>query len=98
VIIPVFESMVGLTSSKALMSSLAHLKDVKKLPGVFIATSPSEFKDQLSELISKDFRIKPTKELDFFVNWTQGTFLKNLTNAIFKIEKMNANSDSLNST
>jgi len=98
VIIPVFESMVGLTSSKALMSSLAHLKDVEKLPGVFIATSPSEFKDQLSELISKDFRIKPTEELDFFVNWTQGTFLKNLTDAIFKIKKMNANWDSLNST
>jgi hypothetical protein len=85
VIIPVFTNMVGLTTSKTLMSSLAHLKDLNKLPGVFIATSASEFNDQLTRLIVKDSRIKPTKELDFFINWTQSSFLNNLSDAIFKI-------------
>lgn len=85
VLIPVFTNMVGLTTSKALMSSLAHLKDLNTLPGVFIATSASEFKDQLTQLIVKDSRIEPTKEFDFFINWTPSSFLRNLTDAIFKI-------------
>ena len=89
VIIPVFTNMVGLTTSKALMSSLAHLKDLNKLPGVFIATTASEFKNQLTQLILKDSRIKPTKELDFFINWTQKSFLSNLADAIFNITNRN---------
>jgi hypothetical protein len=79
VIIPVFKEMIGLTSSKSLMDSLAHLKDVEKLPGVFIANSPSELIDQLSKLLEEDFRITPTEHLDYFVNWSQGSFLENLT-------------------
>jgi hypothetical protein len=79
VIIPVFNEMVGLTSSKALMNSLAHLKDIENLPGVFIANSPSEFIDQLSNLLEQDLRIAPTEYLDYFVNWSQGSFLENLT-------------------
>jgi hypothetical protein len=87
VIIPVFDEMVGLTSSKALMNSLAHLKDIGKLPGVYIANSPSEFKDQLSNLIEQDLRIAPTKYLDHFVNWSQGTFLENLIAMIDEITR-----------
>lgn len=79
VIIPVFNEMVGLTSSKVLMKSLAHLKDIENLPGVFIANSPSEFIDQLSNLLEQDLRVAPTEHLDYFVNWSQKSFLENLT-------------------
>jgi hypothetical protein len=88
VIIPVFKEMVGLTSSKSLMDSLAHLKDIEKLPGVFIANSPSEFIDQLSKLLEEDLRITPTKHLDYFVNWSQGSFLENLTSMIEDLTRM----------
>lgn len=82
VIIPVFKEMVGLTSSKSLMDSLAHLRGIEKLPGVFVANSPSEFKDQLSKLLEEDLRITPSENLDYFVNWSQGSFLENLTSMI----------------
>jgi hypothetical protein len=85
VIIPVFNEMVGLTSSKTLMNSLAHLKDIENLPGVFIVNSPSEFKDQLSNLLEQDLRIAPTQHLDYFVNWSQKSFLENLTDLILDI-------------
>ena len=78
VIIPVFDEMVGLTSSKTLMNSLAHLKDIENLPGVFIANSPSEFIDQLTNLMEQEVRIPPTEHLDYFINWSQGSFLENL--------------------
>jgi hypothetical protein len=82
VIIPVFKEMVGLTSSKSLMDSLAHLRGIEKLPGVFIANSPSEFTDQLSKLLEEDLRITPSEYLDYFVNWRQESFLENLTSMI----------------
>lgn len=85
VIIPVFSNMIGLTSSKTLMSSLAHLKDLNNLPGVYIARSRSEFKEQLIQLIVTDLRVKPARELDFFINWTHKSFLENLMDAIFEI-------------
>jgi hypothetical protein len=85
VIIPIFTDMVGLTTSTTLMGSLEHLKDVSELPGVSLARSPSEFRDLLTQFIVSDVRIKPTAELDFFVNWTQSSFLENLTKAIFKV-------------
>lgn len=88
VIIPAFKEMVGLTSSKSLMDSLAHLKNIEKLPGVFIANSPSEFTEQLSKLLEKDLRITPTKHLDYFVNWSQGSFLENLTSMIKDVTGM----------
>ena len=89
VIIPVFNEMVGLTSSKTLMNSLAHLKDIENLPGVFIVNSPSEFIDQLSNLLEQDLRIAPTQHLDYFVNWSQKSFLENLTDLILDIRSKN---------
>jgi len=85
VIIPVFTNMYGLTSARALMESLAHLKNVDKLPGVHIATSPSEFKDHLAKLIAEDCRVKTTAELDYFIKWSGNSFSENLTATIFEI-------------
>jgi hypothetical protein len=90
VIIPVFNEMVGLTSSKSLMNSLAHLKDIENLPGVFIANSASEFIDQLSNLLDQDLRIAPTEHLDYFVNWSRGSFLENLTAMIEDLSTKNS--------
>lgn len=82
VIIPAFSNMHGLTSSRVLMQSLAHLKNLNELPGVYVATSAGDFKRQLSNLIATDSRIKITKELDYFVKFSQSSFAENLTSAI----------------
>jgi hypothetical protein len=82
VIIPAFLNMNGLTSSRVLMESLAHLKNVHELPGVFVATSEEDFKRQLNKLIESDLRIKLSEKLDYFVEFSKNSFADNLISAI----------------
>ena len=82
VIIPAFSNMHGLTSSRVLMDSLAHLKNLNELPGVYIATSAGDFKRQLSKIIASDSRIKLTDELDYLVKFSRTSFAENLISAI----------------
>jgi hypothetical protein len=82
VIIPAFSNMHGLTSSRVLMESLAHLKNLNELPGVYVATSAEDFKRQLSKMIASDSRIKLTDELDYFIEFSRTSFAENLISAI----------------
>jgi hypothetical protein len=82
VIIPAFSNMNGLTSSRMLMESLAHLKNINEIPGVFVATSEEDFKRQLSKLIDSDTRIQLSEKLDYFVKFSKTSFANNLISAI----------------
>ena len=82
VIIPAFSNMNGLTSSRVLMESLAHLKSINDLPGVSVATSAEDFKRQLSKLIDSDSHIKISDKLDYFVEFSKTSFANNLIAAI----------------
>jgi hypothetical protein len=74
--------MNGLTSSRMLMESLAHLKNINEIPGVFVATSEEDFKRQLSKLIDSDTRIQLSEKLDYFVKFSKTSFANNLISAI----------------